>query len=181
MKFFATPPSAAKWLSRLLVACLLLVGASGCEPNPPKPPEPSIMGITGYNYTNEGVQEYYVDGKRGSNLPAYGGGGSVSCCVSLPVQWNHELSVEVSWITGHWTVPIEKIQAMSTKEAIECCLDRRALTKTVPIERYGKEGGDVQVFFLPNDELQVWVYDAGPQNPGHPSHRGYPRKPDTQN
>ncbi|WP_185546193.1 DUF3304 domain-containing protein [Variovorax sp. KBW07] len=139
------------------------------------------LGITGYNYTNEGVQEYYVNDKRGSNLPAYGGGGSVSCCVSLPVQWSRELSVEVSWITGHWTVPIEKIQAMSIKEAIECCLDRRALTKTVPIEPYAKDGGRLQVFFLPNDELQVWLYDAGPQNPGHPSHRGYPEKPDATN
>jgi hypothetical protein len=176
-----SPHQFMRWLLRTAVVCLLLAGTLGCKPDSPKTPEPMILGITGYNYTDEGVQEYYVNDKRGSNLPAYGGGGSLSCCVSLPVQWNHELSVEVSWITGHWTVPIEKIQAMSTKEAIECCLDRRALSKTVSIEPYGKEGGDVQVFFLPNDELQVWVYDAGPQNPGHPSHRGYPKKPDATN
>lgn len=181
MKFSAPGLPLAEWLLRLLTTCLFLAGVSGCEPKAPKPPEPMIVGITGYNYTNEGVQEYFVNDKRGSNLPAYGGGGSLSCCVLLPVQWNHELSVEVSWITGHWTVPIEEVQAMNIKEAIECCMARRALTKTVAIERYGKEGGDVQVFFLPNDELQVWVYDAGPQNPGHPSHRGYPEKPDATN
>jgi hypothetical protein len=136
-----------------------------------------VAGITGYSYTSEGIQEFYVNDHRGSNVPAYGGGGALSCCVSLPAQWTQGLTVEVSWITGHWTVPIEKIQAMNIKEAIACCLERRSLTKTAPVERYGKDGGDVQVFFLPNDELQVWVYDAGPQNPNHPSHRGYPERP----
>jgi len=164
----------ARWLLRGAMAALLLAGVGGCEP---KPPEPMVVGIAGYNFTNEGVQEYYVNGKRGSNIPPYGGGGSLSCCVSLPAEWSPGLTVEVSRITGHWTVPIETIQEMNIKEAIKCCLDRRSLTKTVPIERYGKEGGDVQVFFLPNDELQVWVYDAGPQNPSHPSQRGYPEKP----
>ena len=32
-------------------------------------------------------------------------------------------------------------------------------------------------FFLPDDEIKVWVYDAGPQNPNHPSHMGYPKNP----
>ena len=45
------------------------------------------------------------------------------------------------------------------------------------MERYGEEGGRLQVFFLPNDEIKVWIFDAGPQNPGHPSHMGYPKKP----
>ncbi|MGJ7572720.1 DUF3304 domain-containing protein [Variovorax sp. RB2P76] len=167
----------ARWLLRVIAIALVLVGTSGCER---KPPGLMVVGITGYNFTSEGVQEYYVNGKRGSNLPPYGGGGSLSCCVSLPAEWSSGLTVEVSWITGHWTVPIEKIQAMNIKEAIECCLDRRSLTKTVPVERYGEEGGRLQVFFLPNDEIQVWVHGAGPQNSSHPSQRGYPEKPEAE-
>ena len=115
---------------------------------------------------------------RGSNLPPYGGGGSTSCCVSLPAKWSPDLTVKVEWITGHWTAPMDQIQAMDISEAIKCCLARRTLTKVVPVERY-EEGGLVQVFFLPNDEIKVWVYDPGPQNPSHPSHMGYPKKPDT--
>jgi len=180
MTVFLLGLSLARCLPRLALTCLLLVGASGCEPNPPKPPEPSIMGITGYNYTDEGVQEYYVNGKRGSNLPAYGGGGSVSCCVSLPALWSPDLRVTVDWTIGHWTTAYETRKHLTVQQQIDCCFTERTLRKTVPIERYGKEGGDVQVFFLPNDELQAWVYDAGPQNPGHPSHRGYPRKPDAR-
>ncbi|WP_093214413.1 MULTISPECIES: DUF3304 domain-containing protein [unclassified Variovorax] len=164
----------ARWLLRGLMTALLLAGASGCEP---KPPEPMVVGITGYNFTSEGVQDYYVNGQRGSNLPPYGGGGSLSCCVSLSVEWSPGLTVEVSWIMGHWAVPIEKIQAMSIKEAIECCLDRRSLAKTVPIERYGKEGGVVQVFFLPNDEIKVYVSDYDLGHEEHPSGMAYPEKP----
>jgi hypothetical protein len=171
----------AKWLLRTVSVCLLLAAASGCGPNSPKPPEPMTAGITGYNYTSEGVQEYYVNGKRGSNLPPYGGGGSLSCCVSLPAEWNAGLTVTVEWTIGHYTEPWEKRKSMTLAEENKCCWTERTLRRTVPVERYNNEGGDVQVFFLPNDETQVWLYDAGPQNPGHPSHRGYPEKPEAKN
>ncbi len=163
---------------------LLLAGAlSACKPAaqaPPGPPPPMNVGITGYNFTNEGVQEYYVDGSRGSNLPAYGGGGSVSCCVSLPNRWTPEVKVKVDWVMGHWTTPYETRKHLSISEQIACCSTERALSKTVAVERYGEKGGRLQVFFLPNDEVQVWVYDAGPQNPEHPSGRGYPRNPNPE-
>ncbi len=166
-----------RWLLKAVAACLLLAGASGCEP---KPPEPMIVGITGYNFTSEGVQGYSVNDHGGSNLPPYGGGGSVSCCVSLPAQWGPDLTVTVAWTMGRWTTPYESRKHLTVQQQIECCSAERTLRKTVPIERYGKEGGRLQVFFLPNDELQAWVYGAGPQNPKHPSHRGYPEKPEAE-
>ena len=165
-------------LHRWLVALFIVVagvGLAACDPNAAKP---VTVGITGYTFTSEGIQEYYVNGMRGSNLPPYGGGGSTSCCVSLPAKWSPDLTVKVEWITGHWTAPMDQIQAMDISEAIKCCLARRTLTKVVPVERY-EEGGLVQVFFLPNDEIKVWVYDPGPQNPSHRSDMGYPKKPDT--
>jgi hypothetical protein len=167
-----------------MLMALLLVGAlSACKPAaqaPPGPPPPMNVGITGYNFTNEGVQEYYVDGSRGSNLPAYGGGGSVSCCVSLPDRWTPEVKVKVDWITGHWTLPIGEILPMDINEAIRCCLARRTISKTVPVERYGEKGGGVQVFFLPNDEVQVWVSDYGLGHDKHPSGMSYPRNPNPE-
>ncbi len=164
----------ARWLLRAVATALILAGASGCEP---KPPAPIVAGITGYNFTSEGVQGYSVNDHGGSNLPPYGGGGSVSCCVSLPPEWSPELTVSVNWTIGHYTEPWAKRKNMTLAEETQCCWKERALRKTVPVERYGKEGGRLQVFFLPNDELQVWVYGAGPQNPNHPSHRGYPERP----
>jgi hypothetical protein len=169
-----------RWRSLLAISlALLLIGAlSACKPAaqaPPGPPPPMNVGITGYNFTNEGVQEYYVDGSRGSNLPPLGGGGKTSCCVSLPDRWTPHLKVTVDWTIGHYTEPWEKRKHMTVAEESDCCWTQRTLSKTVPVERYGEKGGRLQVFFLPDDEVQVWVYDAGPQNPEHPSGRGYPR------
>jgi hypothetical protein len=167
-----------------MLMALLLVGAlSACKPAaqaPPGPPPPMNVGITGYNFTNEGVQEYYVDGSRGSNLPPLGGGGKTSCCVSLPDRWTPHLKVTVDWTIGHYTEPWEKRKHMTVAEESDCCWTQRTLSKTVRVERYGEKGGRLQVFFLPNDEVQVWVYDAGPQNPEHPSGRGYPRNPNPE-
>ncbi len=163
-----------RWLAALAMLATAL-GLAACEPTAAKP---ITVGITGYTFTSEGVQEYYVNGVRGSNLPPYGGGGSTSCCVSLPAKWTPELTVRVDWITGHWTVPMEQIMTMDISEAIKCCLARRTLSKFVPVERY-EVVALVQVFFLPQDDIKVWVYDPGPQNPSHPSHMGYPKKPDT--
>jgi hypothetical protein len=85
------------------------------------------------------------------------------------------LKVTVDWTIGHYTEPWEKRKHMTVAEESDCCWTQRTLSKTVPVERYGEKGGRLQVFFLPDDEVQVWVYDAGPQNPEHPSGRGYPR------
>ena len=165
-------------LHRWFIVLAMLVAAAGLAACSPTAAKPVVVGITGYNFTAEGVQEYYVNGMRGSNLPPYGGGGSTSCCVSLPAKWTPELTVKVSWTMGDWKVPYSQIANLSTSEQIACCWIERTLTNVVPVERY-EEGALVQVFFLPNDEIKVWVYDPGPQNPSHPSHMGYPKKPTT--
>jgi hypothetical protein len=170
------PSNLVRWLA---LACALFMGLAltGCNPPAPRVAPAMAVGITGYNFTNEGVQEFYVNGNYASNLPPYGGGGGVSCCVSLPGQWTPGLTVKVDWTMGHWTTLYETRKHLTIAEQIKCCSIERTLSKTVPVERYGEEGGNVQVFFLPNDEIKVWVYDAGPQNPNHPSHMGYPKNP----
>lgn len=161
-----------RWLGASVMLAVAL-GLAACEASVAKP---MTVGITGYTFTSEGVQEYYVNGVRGSNLPPYGGGGSTSCCVSLPAKWTPELTVKVSWTMGHWTTPYESRKHLSVDEQIKCCSAERTLSKVVPVERY-EVAALVQVFFLPQDEIKVWVYDPGPQNPSHPSHMGYPKKP----
>ena len=150
---------------------------AGCDPAPPKAPESIAMGITGYNFTDEGVQRFFVDGMYGSNLPPYGGGGKTSCCANLPEKWSPGLFVKVAWTMGDWTVPYEQIAHLTTEEQLKCCWRVRSLSKTVPVERYEEELGKLQVFFLPDDQIKVWVYPAGPQNPRHPSRMGYPQRP----
>ena len=165
----------ARWLT-VCCALALSLALAGCEPPAPRVAKEMSVGITGYNFTAEGVQAYYVNDIRGSNLPPYGGGGGTSCCVSLPGQWTPGLTVKVDWTMGDWKVPYAQIAHLSTKEQMTCCWIERTLSKTVPVERYG-EGGDVQVFFLPNDEIKVWVSNLGLGHERHPSGMAYPKNP----
>jgi hypothetical protein len=159
------------------MAILLLVLVSACKPEAKPEAKPMTAGITGYNFTSEGVQRYSVNDMYGSNLPPYGGGGSLSCCVLLAPKWTPELKATVRWTIGDWTVPYEQIENLSTKEQIRCCWAERTLTKTVPIEPYGEDGGDLQVFFLPNDEIKVYVSNYGLGHEKHPSGLAYPENP----
>ncbi|HEY8331593.1 MAG TPA: DUF3304 domain-containing protein [Pseudomonas sp.] len=165
-----------RWLT-LACALSIVLALSGCEPPAPRKVQDMAVGITGYNFTAEGVQEYYVNGSRGSNLPSYGGGGKTSCCVRLPGEWTPEVTVKVDWTIGHWTTAYETRKHLSIPEQIQCCFTERTLSKTVPVERYGEEGGRVQVFFLPNDEIKVWVSNLGLGHARHPSGVPYPRNP----
>jgi len=166
-------------LHRWLIVLALLAVALGLATCSPSAAKPVTVGITGYNFTAEGVQEYYVNGMRGSNLPPYGGGGSTSCCVSLPAKWSPELTVKVSWTIGHYTRPWGERKNMTVQQESACCWHQRTLSKVVPVERYDERVGRVQVFFLANDELKVWVSDIGLLSPDHPSGMSYPKKPDT--
>ncbi|MET3495612.1 DUF3304 domain-containing protein [Variovorax boronicumulans] len=168
-----------RWL-QLAVALVLLALISACKPAEPAEPASSTAGITGYNFTSEGVQAFYVNGQWGSNLPPYGGGGGTTCCVNLPKHWRPGLVAKIDWTIGHYTLPSSQRESMTSEQIRACCWSQRTLSRTVPVERYGSEGGELQVFFLPDDEVKVWVYDAGPQHPDHPSAMGYPKNPDPQ-
>ncbi|WP_244917609.1 DUF3304 domain-containing protein [Pseudacidovorax intermedius] len=150
---------------------------TGCQSLVPQARTEYSAGITGYNFTSEGVQSFYVQGMRGSNLPPYGGGGATSCCVQLPWQWTPDLKVKVDWTIGHYTRPWEQRKDMSIEQERACCWTQRTLSKVVPIQPYEAEGGRLQVLFLPNDEIEVWVSMWALGAPQHPSRRTYPTRP----
>ena len=138
-------------------------------------------GVTGYNFTAEGVQRFTVNtGSGGGNIGPYGGGGSTTCCVVVPSQWRPGLVAKIDWKIGHYTLPFSKMKHLTDDQVHACCWVDRTLTKTVPIEPYSEPGGDFQVFFLPNDEVKVWVHTGGPDSPNHPSGMSYPRNPNAE-
>ena len=99
---------------QFIFSLVLLMCVSACKP---AAPESYTVGITGYNFTGEGTQEFYVNGQWGSNIPPYGGGGGATCCIILPAKWRPGLVAEINWTTGHWTLPLEKILPMDIHEA----------------------------------------------------------------
>ena len=167
MRWFAI---AAFALAVALAACSKPAGQS------PKADQKSSVSLRGYNFTAEGVEEFFVDGYWAANLPPYGGGGGDICCAMLPAHWSPDLRVTVRWTVSHYTAPWEQRKHMSLEEEIKCCVARRTLTKTVPIQPYDAPS-TLQVLFLPNDEIEVWAtrYDLG--HPDHPSKRDYPKNP----
>lgn len=175
-------PSLFRWLSWLLCAALLtLAGCSPAEtPDPPPPPlDPNGktgVSMRGYNFTAEGVESFSVNGARVSNLPDYGGGGADTCCAMLPNRWHEGMTVRVDWTTSIWTTPYEPREHMSIDDQLKCCVRRRTLSREVSVQRYERPA-TLQVFFLPDDEVEVWVTDFDLGHPQHPSGREYPTKP----
>ena len=182
------------YLRWLLCGLLLCLGVAACKPSqsdakdeqPLSPAaeaaqraaSPASIGVSlrGYNFTGEGVESFWVDDTYGSNVPSYGGGGGQTCCVRLPFAWHEGQTMTVKWTMGWWSTPYEQRKHLSWEEQLDCCAKHRTLQKTVPVQRYDEPDG-VQVFFLPNDELEVWVTRYGLGHPDHPSGRLYPVDP----
>lgn len=160
------------WRVLLLGFVFLTLQACSKADDADKKPEGTPVSISGYNYTIEGIQEFYVNGAWGGGISIGGGGGSIVCCVMLPDKWTPGLSATVEWRRTDCkgdkfkrcperVEDLDKWPMLSTK-------------KNVLIEPYDHPNG-VQVMFLPNDEVKIYSFRAGVLNPDHPSKLGAPR------
>ncbi|MDC8787281.1 DUF3304 domain-containing protein [Roseateles koreensis] len=165
-----------KRLILLLWAVALSLGLTACKAKDDSANESLGVSITGINYTAEGVQSFYVNGAWAGNLPPYGGGGKTAGGIFLPRRWTPDLKVTVDWTVGHFTKPYKEYKALPINQILACCWAERTLKLTVPVQKYD-EPARLQVFFLPDDKLEVWVTDLGVQHPDHPSGRPNPKDP----
>lgn len=53
--------------------------------------------LSGLNYTDVGISTFLVDGYYGGGVYPNGGGGSFTCCVTVPKKWHEGLKVTVRW------------------------------------------------------------------------------------
>lgn len=134
---------------------LALLGLSACAPaNPgPKKEEGVPVGIMGYNYTIEGIQEFSVDGEWGGGISIGGGGKGVLCCVVLPPKWRPGLSAKVRWRRSDC--------GGSGPGNARCPIGGdvwhfKNLESTVAIEPYERPDR-VMVVFLPQDEVKIYI------------------------
>lgn len=154
----------ARWL---LLTCVLVLAA--CDSNF-TPPVDNMAGssLSAYNFSSEGIQEYFVDGAWGSGVGIGSGGGQV-CCVKIPKKWHDRLEVTIEWRRSDCGKGVD--ENGNSNCANEPRRPQKTLKKTVSIEAYSAPD-TVQVFFLPHDEIKVYVSDMAPWHPDHPSKLG---------
>lgn len=157
----------------LLCVFLMVCVLQGCgKTEEPAKEEGSASSISGFNYSNEGIQEFYVNGQWGGAISIGGGYGNV-CCVVIPDKWAPGLSATVTW---------RRSDCGGSGPGNNRCpfgtggegWHHKTLEATVPVEPYDRPN-DVQVMFLPNDEVKIHVSHFDPDHPDHPSKLGKPR------
>ncbi len=175
-------PMKHRFLSLLWALCGMCM-LTACSKEPLKN-EASSSSISGYNYTSEGIQEFFVTGAWGSGI-SIGGGGAMVCCVNLPDKWTPDLKVTVEWERSDCGPEGPRGSRCPVPPDLEITgklppWAHKKLKKNVPIEPYEKSD-TVQVFFLPNDEVKVYVYPDDPHAVGHPAKLGPPHPLDNPN
>lgn len=152
----------------LLVGVFLLIGLTACDSKD----EGSASSIAGYNYTNEGIQEFYVNGAWGGGISIGGGGGSFVCCIMLPKKWTPGLSATVKWVRSDCQG--DRVKRCPRGTGGNGWQPDKALEATVPIEPYDRPD-TTYVAFLPNDEVKIYVTPMGLLSSKHPAKLGRPR------
>ena len=156
----------------LLLACLALQACSKSLPERLGAP------IEGYNHTSAAINYFMVNGSGGPNIRPYGGGGSQTCCASMPRQWRPGLTVVVEWEkdptpfdSATWSVPrFSDAWHQKMKEQESEYTRHRAVVEVAPYEQLGL----VNVHFLPCNQVKV---SANPSYYGRPNHPyNYPMK-----
>jgi len=159
-----------KCFIKIIFLALTLILTQGCGQEETSNSEGTASSIDGYNYTAEGINEFYVNGAWGGDL-GIGSGYGKTCCVMLPDKWVPGLSATVEW------------------RRTDCRGDRKercpariedldkwpmlTIKKDISIEPYERPNS-VQVMFLPNDEIKIYISHLAPHHPEHPGKLGRP-------
>lgn len=163
----------SKTLKATLARCPIVIGIVAlvaCDSNFTPPPADNMAGssLSAYNFSAEGIQEYFVDGAWGSGVGIGSGGGQV-CCVKIPRKWHDKLEVTIEWKRSDCGKGVD--ENGNSKCADEPRRPQKTLKKIVPIEPYS-EPGVTQVIFLPHDEIKIFVSNMDIGHLDHPSKFG---------
>ena len=158
--------SCDRWTKRF-IALFALLTLTACDVTNNDQPDPNLTAssLSRYNFSSEGIQEFYVDGVWGSGVGIGSGGGSV-CCVMIPRKWHEGLQVTVEWRRSDCGGVNENNHSKCA--GMKGDWPMKILKKIVPIESYDVLD-ETQVFFLPHDEIKIYVTDKSPWHAGHPS------------
>ncbi|WP_227103717.1 DUF3304 domain-containing protein [Chromobacterium rhizoryzae] len=167
MSEFATWRSSQASLALLAFAVLLPAQAMGNKPSTEMVP----AGVEGYNHTSAAINRFSVNRAGGHNIgPFNNGGGSQSCCASLPRQWRPGLMATVEWEKDpNPNSPIKRDRngQILPSEAIRIRSEFTQHRAVVEIPRYD-EPCAIQVHFLPCDQVRATATCHKPSSPNFP-------------
>jgi hypothetical protein len=105
-----------------------------------------IASINPYNFTDVAVVDLFVNDTWGGSINQHSGGGSSVCCVMIPEKWRPGLVANIKW---------KKTE------------DEKWYKAQAEIPPYTESAG-LQVLFLENNKVKVYVMDYWPCTPMHP-------------
>ncbi|MGW8393937.1 DUF3304 domain-containing protein [Pseudoduganella sp. HUAS MS19] len=115
-------------------------------------------GIRGFNHTKDMyIYNYTVNGAMGADIEPETGGGTSSCCISLPAIWRPGLRMKISWEYGR----IKEGDPKLPPQMVE-----------VEVPKYGESAGDLHVHFYGGNRVKVLVSRCLPEHPFYPMDAG---------
>lgn len=123
----------------------------------------SLIGVhhLGTDYV---INRFYINQSIGDNIDEGGGGGSIVCCMTLPLRWRPSISVDVRWKVHRIIRSAD--HKISETERIEGIYQAQ-----VPVEEYTKPG-NFFVHFFPNGRVRVVVSSFASHSDSHPIREG---------
>lgn len=119
----------------------------------------SIVGVQHLG-SDHLIHKFYVNKGDYGNVGEGGGGGSFTCCVTLPKHWYPGLKADIRWEVYRIIKPTDPAE----EETVESEGIYRA---QVPVEPY-REPGKFFVHFFPNGRVRIVVSPISHSGDGHP-------------
>ena len=150
-------PSQHRHARCLLIALVGLFLLAACNhkdwfPQPKKQMTPVEVSGFGHLGPGWGVPSYYVNGVSGGNSSGMDGGGSFSCCISIPSKWREGLVAKVKW----------NARGGNNENDLDHYYE-----KILPIPYYD-EAATLRVHFFPDGVAAIVVWRGGVSHPEYP-------------
>lgn len=129
----------------------------------------TVVAVTGIHHMGNGysISSFHLNGGFQGNISREGGG-SVVCCVSIPVKWRPGININIRWAVADWREENEDETSQGNYRSIRLAEVCRA---NVAVEKY-LTPGRLYIHFFPHGRVRVVSSDVGPENFSHPVREG---------
>ncbi|OQS47515.1 hypothetical protein B0T49_15545 [Chromobacterium violaceum] len=120
-----------------------------------------------FNFTDHVITSAWVNGEYAGRSRTNENGGT-TCCVTIPATYQPGITVTVNWERNACTSSNEECFEKYGKKDLD--FPQVKLQKTVTLPPYNvKEVSELQIAFLPNDEIRAYADNRRFERIDHPS------------